>query len=526
MKKSILKLGALALSAVMVLSFAGCGAKTENVNTEKTEYGDTYPLNAQTPIKWWTYIDGNITVTANNLGDTPYGKAFQEQMGATIEFEHPTTGGGSEQFNLMLASGELPDIIDHYWTDFPGGPEKAIKDGYIIALNDYIDAYAPNFKKYMEEHPDLKKDIMTDNGTIYMFPYINCVYSTGGLIIRQDWLDDLNMSMPETIDEWHDVLLAFKEKKGATAPLSSTTQPFRTGAFSGVYNLLLDFYRDGDTVKYGYYEDSYKDFLTTMNQWYKEGLLDGNFATLDNNTITANMLNGASGVTYGGITGGIGKFNQSKADDPTYKVVAAPNPTSEKGKIPEFGQYVREVTVFGSAVSASCKDIELAVRAIDYLYSEEGIMLNNYGVEGESYTMVDGKPVFTDLIMNNPDGLTMGQALSRYAKPYNSYNSVQVLDAYEQTLTTDEMKEAYKIWGNTNEKEHMLGVLFPTEEETSKISEIQNAISTYVEEMLIKFIYGTEPLSNFDTYKANLKQMGVEELIQMKQAAYERYKVR
>jgi len=523
MKKSVLKIGVVVLSASLLFSAFGCGKKEEKADVRSGGYGDTYPLNAETPVKWWTYIDANITATANNLGDTPFGKKFIENVGADITFIHPTTGGGSEQFNLMLASGELPDIIDHYWTDFPGGPEKAIKDGYIVELNDLIDKYAPNFKKYMEEHPDFRKYIETDNGSIYMIPYINAVTTSGGVIIRQDWLDELGLEMPETIDEWYTVLKAFKEKKGATAPLSIDPYAFSTGAFSGAYGIRLSLYVDNGTVKYGYYEDAYKDFLTAMNQWYNEGLLDNNFSTLDSNAITANVLNGSTGVSYGGITSGIAKYMNSKKDDPTFRVVAAPYPTSEKGKTPEFGQYVNEVTVFGSAISSTCKDPELAMRLIDYTYSEEGIMLNNYGIEGESYNIVDGKPVYTDEVMNNDNGLTMGQALSQYAKPYNTYNSVQLFEAYEQTLTTDDMKNALKVWGNHNGKEHSTGTLHPTAEEQKRLSEIQNAISTYTEEMRIKFICGVEPISNFDTYKQKLEQLGIKEYLQMQQAAYDRF---
>lgn len=509
--------------AAMLTTVGGCGKKTaDNDAATGGGYGDSYPIKTEEEVNWWTYIDANVTATAQNIGDTPYGKKFIENTGVKINFEHPSLTGSAEQFNLMLSSGELPDIIDHYWTDFPGGPEKAISDGYIIDLSDLIDKYAPNFKKYMEEHPEYKKYISTDSGAIYMMPYINAITTSGGIIVRQDWLDELNLEMPETIDEWYTVLKAFKEKKGAAAPLSTDTYTFKAGAFSGAYGILLGLYRDGDTVKYGYYEDAYKDFLTTLNKWYNEKLFDNNFSSIDSETIRSNMLNDAAGATFGGITSGINKFMMAKKSDPTYRVVAAPYPSNEKGKKSELGQYVFPVTVFGSAISSMCKNPELAIRLIDYMYSEEGINLVNYGVEGESYNLVDGKPVYTDEVLNNPNGLTLGQALSQYARPYNNYNSVQLYEAYEQTLTTDDMKNAVKVWADQNGGEHVVLSLTPTEEEQIKLAEISNAIETYCEEMFIKFVTGTESLDNFDEYKKNLEKLGVKDFIKIKQAAYDR----
>lgn len=522
MKKIFVKASAFVMSAIMLTSLVGCGEKKETVeNTTSGGYGDTYPIQTDKTVSWWTYIDSNITATAQNLGDTPFGKKYSENVGVDIEYQHPSTTGGSEQFNLMLSSGELPDIIDHYWTDFPGGPEKAIKDGYIIDLSDLIDKYAPNFKKFLEENPQYKKDITTDSGAIYMMPYINAVLTSGGPIIRKDWLDELGLEMPETIDEWYTVLKAFKEKKGAAAPLSIMNNGF--GAFTGAYGITLGKYRDGDTIKYGYYEDSYKDLLTTLNKWYNEKLLDNNFSSTNDETVTSNFLNGVSGVTYGGITSGINKFMSAKKDDPTFKVAAAPFVAKEKGETPEFGQYTYPVTVFGSAISTMCEDPELAIRLIDYFYSEDGIMLVNYGIEGESYTMVDGAPKLKDELFNDPNGLTPGQALSQYAKPYNCYNSIQLMDAYEQQIRTPEMKNALEVWPNHNGAEHCVHNLTPTDEEQVQLAEISNALTTYCEEMFIKFVTGVEPIENFDAYKQNLEKIGVEKFIELNQAAYDRF---
>ena len=83
----------------------------------------------------------------------------------------------------------------------------------IIALNDVMDQYCPNLKKYLEENPDIDRMVKTDNGTYFAFPFIRGeerLCFTVGSFLRQDWLDELGLAVPTTIDAWHDVLVAFK----------------------------------------------------------------------------------------------------------------------------------------------------------------------------------------------------------------------------------------------------------------------------------------------------------------------------
>lgn len=521
MKKQLSAILALALSVTTLTACSGGkGGKTE---LGESKYGDTYPLNADTTLTWYIPLESNAAQSVKNLGETAFAEELQKQLGVTIEFIHPSSDSG-EAFNLMLASDELPDLISHYWPDFPGGPDKAITDGYIMDITELTEAYAPNFNKMLDENPDYVPYVKTDKGSIFQLPYVTAAKSTGGFVIRQDWLDDLGLSMPETIDEWENVLTQFKEKKGAKAPFSSElVNIFRNGGFSGAYDIMLGWYVDDGEVKFGYAEPGYKDFLTKMNEWYNKGLIDRNFSTSDSKTFTANLLNGTAGAGYGGITSGIGQLNSTKKGvDNKYKMVAAPWPTMNKGEVSEYGQKSSDVTVFGTALSSTCKDPELAMRVLDFAYSYAGQMIFNYGVEGESYDMVDDKPVFKDFILNPEEGKTTGQILSYYAKPYNSYNSVQIMDAYTQTLTSKEMLDALDVWANCTVEEHTMPKLYATDDEQTKLATLENSINTYAQEMLYKFIMGAEPISNFDKYIETLNGMGLDKLKDIKTAGYER----
>lgn len=303
---------------------------------------------------------------------------------------------------MMLASGEYPDIMEIDFYNHPGGPNKAISDGYIIALNDYMQ-YAPNLVKYLEEHPEVDKMCKTDDGTYYAFPFIRgdkslIVFS--GLMLRKDWLDDLGLEVPTTIDEWHTVLTAFKNEKGAEAPLSFLISSLKTSAaFAGAFDVRSGLYVDNGVVKYGEAEPGYKEFITTMRQWYSEGLIDKNVATLDSKILDSNVLDGKTGAMIGNVGGGMGKWVEAmKSIDPEFELVAAPYPSLNEGERVRFGQYDNMVQAYGSAsISSTCQDVELAMRYLDYGYSEEGHMLFNFGEEGVSYNMVDGYPQYTDL---------------------------------------------------------------------------------------------------------------------------------
>lgn len=542
------KLLAIMMIALLI-SLAGCsnqnktndtGGKentpvtSDNNNTLDNE-AFSYPMKTEGTLSYWTGINQNVSANYSNLGDTPFGKAWMEQTGVQIEFLHPPTGQDNEQFSLLLADGNLPDMMEYPWMTYPGGPEKAINDGVIISLNEIFEKYCPNLMTYLKENPDVDKMIKTDDGNYYVFPFIrgdDILTNTIGLMVRQDWLEDLNLEVPTTIDEWHTVLTKFKEEKGASAPFSyEYTMGVLTeqNPFTYAFNTSKSFYLDSDkTIHFGAVEDGYKQFLTTFSQWYKEELIDQDLATLALDQVSAKMTNGSAGASIGWAGSRMGVWiNAATATDPSYSLVAAPYPTLNKGDYPEFGQKEnRYPNQGGVAITASCQDIETAARLLDYAYSEAGHMLFNFGIEGESYEMVDGYPTYTDNIINNPNGWPLAQSLSAYIR--GNYNGPFVQDKryLEQYYTIDTQKETNGIWGATNAVKHTIPPITPTSAESKEFSTIMNEINTYRDEMTLKFIFGTESLDNFDEYVKTIEGMGLERALEIQNAALERYNSR
>lgn len=550
MRKELKKGTVAVLSAALLsMSMTGCGSagqetapdNTKSESNQETTSGVseqpeseefTYPMKTDTKITYWCDLNTNVAANYSNLGDAPFGKGLMERTGISIDFLHPPTGQGEEQFNLMLADGDLPDLLEYHWMNYTGGPEKAIQDGYIYELTDIIDKYCPNLKAYLEANPEIDRMVKTDEGHYYMFPFIRGdeqLRVSLGLMVRQDWLDELGLEVPTTMDEWHEVLTQFKEKKGAQAPFSyEYTMGSLTddNPFCYAYDVSRNFYLGSDgEVHYGAVEDGYRQYLETMHQWYEEGLIDPDIATQQFDQVSAKMTNGTTGASIGWAGSRMGVWTTAAIEtDPGYALSPAPVPTIKKGDRAKMGQIDNAVPNQGGvAITTSCKDVEVAARLLDWAYSEEGHMFYNFGIEGESYTLENGEPVYTDQILKNPDGLPVAQAMSAYIR--GNYNGpfVQDIRYLRQYYTYDGQKASNAIWSDNDGKSHKLPPITPTSEESDQFSAIMNEISTYRDEMTIKYILGTEDISTFDTYVSTIESMGLERALEIENAALSRY---
>ena len=555
MKKELKRTAALVMAASMAAGLAGCGGsqptetaaaakaeakgqETTAATTEPAAAEFSYPMEKGDPLQYW--VETTTTVSANfaNLGDTPFAKGLMENTGIDIEFLQPPQGQQKEQFSLIVADGDLPDIMEYNWvSDYPGGPEKAIRDGLIIPLNDVINQYCPNLKKYLSENPDVDRAVKTDDGNYYCFPFVRGdaeLRNTIGLMLRADWLEELGLEVPETVDEWHTVLTAFKEKKGAAAPYTfeyTNNQYLGANPFVAAFDTSYSFYIGSDEkVHFGAVDEGYKNYLETMHQWYEEGLIDADIATMKNDQVAAKITNGTAGASLGQAGSRMGTWlAAAQKTDPDYDLVAAPQPSTEKGKKAEFGHV--EVAYSGrssAAITTSCKDVERAARLLDWAYSDEGHMYYNFGTEGVSYTMESGNPVYTDQILKNPEGWPVSQAMSAYIR--GNYNGPFVQDEryLEQYYTMDQQKATPKVWGaaSSNGAAHVMPPITPSSDESKEFSNIINQINTYRDEMTLKFIFGDADISQFDEYVGNIEKMGLERALEIENAAYDRYKAR
>ncbi|MFD0961732.1 ABC transporter substrate-binding protein [Paenibacillus chungangensis] len=484
-------------------------------------------------LTYWAELGASPSRTLQTYNDALFYQELEKRTGVHIAFEHPAVGSEKEQFNLLIASGKYPDVIEYNFLNYPGGPEKALADNVIIELNDIIEQYAPNLKKYLDEHPDMKKQVSTDSGKMYVFPSIGIGNHgvTGGLVVREDWLKELGINEPKTIDDWTNMLRAFKEKKAASAPFTASLRNLKLSQFNGAFGIGTDFYRDNGVVKYGPIEPGYKEYLTLLNAWYEEGLIDPDFSTQDNAALDAKVINGNSGAFFAYIGGGMGKYLPALQEkDSSSNLAGVQFPILNQGDEPRFINTSYEYRGQGSVgLTSANQKIEETAKWLDYLYTDEGHILKSFGVEGVTFKDVNGYPTYTDLIVNNPDGLSVGDAMNKYLRVATPSVGFVGDDRYsEQYYTYPQQKEAFATFSQYQENayETRLPLISHTPEEANEIATIMAEVNTYQEEMLLKFIMGAESIEKFDEYVEQLKKMKIDRVVEMKQAAVERYENR
>lgn len=553
------KMGSILLSVLMLAGLlAGCSgsnSKENNTSDASSTEVSASPEAAQetiTEIKlpittepltidYWRANDAKLTASMENFGGIASYKKKEELTGIKVNFTHPPLGQQKDQFNLLIATKELPDIIYYNWADAVGGPEKMIEDGRIIRLNELIDQYAPNLKKIIESDADVKKQISLDDGTIYIFPLLKLdalkLNATSGLIMRKDWLDKLGLSVPTSIEEWHTALKAFKEKdpngngKPDELPFTGNWGPgnlTKLHDFSPGFGVIGGFQMDGDKVEFGPVQPEYKNFLETMAVWYKEGLIDPEIITNDGKAFDYKVTNNLAGSYQGGVFSGMGKyFNLMKETNPQFNLTGVPWPVSPDGTAYATFNMNNKVLTYGEAITSSADKDELKsiVQWMDFNYSPQGHELFNFGIEGESYTKEGDKITFTDTIVKNPNGLTYDQALASYALSIMDGPLNQDSRYLDALLFNEGQREANAAWMKASSALTLPPIRLSTDEASTSTS-IMSQVNTYLNEEMTAIISGQKPISEFDKMVDTIKSMGIEEAIKVHQAAYDRYKTK
>lgn len=572
MKKTVVKrLLALALTAAMALSVAACGddgskpsgdSKTPESQGSSSSGGsqaenqggssaDPAPEGNPWPddVSLSYYIRGGTAEYEPYLYKELVGiNKIQENTGIKIDFDVVCGDGEAiqTQYLAMLSSGNYPDIIQ--WLNnesYAGGVGQLYNDGIIIELNDLIDNYMPNLKKILEEHPNLAKDMMNDDGKFLYFTKLNS-FSTiddvmsityWGFLMRKDWLENVSMEVPTTMDEWYNVLTAFKTQDPNGNGIADEI-PFDAGAgaltmFYPAYNMLTGVYIDPDTgkVAYGEYTEKYKEFLTTMNKWYSEGLIDDIYDenyNLVGSDVTDEHIYGDIAGSWKGLANNWEQRLPGILDkNANADLVAVPWVKSTKdSKKYTPNTYYSTLDRTSVCISVDCKYPEAAATLIDYMYSKEGGLYLTWGVEGESYvTNADGTRSWTpaaDELVQFYDGNFPRKFT--YAMAHVSFPRLDQND----TGSTREPQyvDACALWADADRSMVYPAAISITQDQVKEAIGAETDIGSYVAEMQMKFINGEEPLTNFDNYLDTLKKMGIENLIKLYQDAYDRYQAR
>ncbi|MGI6040553.1 MAG: extracellular solute-binding protein, partial [Clostridiales bacterium] len=432
-------------------------------------------------------------------------------------------------YNLLITSGDYPDMIYHGSVTYNGGWDKAVEDGIYLKLNDYIEQYAPNYQAIRDISDEHRKMSITDSGTMYGFHEMMTEREPTwtGLGIRKDWLDDLNLEMPSTIDDWTKVLTAFKDEKGAEAPLMIPTNgKFLSSEFCSAWGIGTDFYQVNGEVRFGPVMDEYKEYLNLMRGWYSDRLLDKDFTTRTDMTGTgapSNMTGTGKTGAFPAVWGACHDVSvqNNTTDDPNYWLEPIVAPTLQEGEKVQFRSMSYQVRAATSIFATTEHPVE-CIKWLDYRYTQEATDLMWWADETVHYIDENGDRRFTDMMLNDPNGLNFYQTTSLHlGKGCIGIHDWHVM----RTVYPQELLDVCLVWDSQG-YDYVLPPITLTADEGERVVNNLNDINTLVEEYTVKCITGADTLDRFDEFVAKIYEMGIEDILEVYQVALNRYNSR
>ena len=526
MKKMKRVLSGVLTAALTAGLLAGCGGSGSSSTAGSTAAGTSGASSEERiTVKILKYKAANEV----SLDQMDIFKVMSEKFNIDFEFDNPPEENFTERLNLVMMQTELPDVImGMETTDILKYGEL----GVILPLNDYIANDMPNLKAQIDARDGVEKAITSSDGNIYYVPMLDEKVS-GNLpyIVRTDWLEQLGMERPVTIEDWEAFWEAVKTTdlngngKNDEIPFSAY-EIERLRNFCTAWGVLDDFYTDpsdGGKVHYGPIEDKYKEALQWMNEMYNKGYIDQEIITMDTSTFSAKLAQNIVASFQGVLGGHLAAQNSTMPESvPGFHVAAAEPPKGPDGIQIHSNIDLEPRNIAAATITSSCKNVDRVIEWLDYMYGEEGGLLVNMGIEGKHYTMVDGEPIFTDYVMHNPDGLSPKNAVGTYSFSQSTGPFVLSTDLTGQLddASVLEAKEQYIIPFLEQSKQYVLpGSLSFSSEADSERRAAMADIETYVDEMVMNFITGRESFDNWDTYVEKVKGMGIENVIGIYQDA-------
>ena len=582
MKKNML-LVVLLIAAMILAMFAGCGAEPQaqsaaqdapeaemqqeaasetttaeaaEAETQQTpvepdsaaepeELPEEEPVSVRESIQYPLCEPGEVEfslfTSAGGMGGTSVEtldiyQSFQQAEKATgikMTYNLAAPEATETKLNLIVASGDFPTFFTGLDMYYVSGRSAAIEDGVVTDLAPYLDECAPDYMNFVDENPGMKKLISTDEGEIpFVAPKAAASYS--GLSIRKDWLDDLGLEVPETYDELTDVLDAFKKAYGCSdAMLLSSKFCGEHDTLCAGYNMnmlrgnigSLAFEVIDGKVELFCQSDGFVDYMKMLAGWKANGYIT-HYLEIGPFNVSNYVADDSCGVWVGG--------NNYFSDDwaPAYysgsydfKAIPMADVTKTPGEAVELGGL--EVSIDGEhawSVTTACDDVEMALNWLNWWYTDEGCLAANFGNEGEHYTMVDGTPIFTDLILHDPSGygVFFATAIQLGASTPASQHPAR-LDP-RNTLENEVQQSCKDIWFPESRGTAYTYYGDMTAAESELYAARAGDIGTYVEEYMGKVIDGTTDVEEtYDEMIENCFAMGLQDVLDVKQAAYDRY---
>lgn len=478
-------------------------------------------------------------------------QAIEQITGVNIDFQVKIS---YDDYLPMFSAKTYPDVVTaNNLSKYPGRMQGMYADGVSLPLNSYLDDWMPNFSKILEDYPVIARDLRMDDGA---YTFVSALYdmnneddriasSKFGLAIRKDWLDTLGYtSVPTNMDEWFEVLCDFKnndpngdsqQNENPVCMASSAWKYFLT-AYGIDDDPCVQIDENGkETVIYGFMSDAYKEYLAEMKKWNDQGLIYNMFENTSIEKREEGILNNVAGAWKGEAH----MFDESNPDSyinklreivPEAEFAACPWPETSDGYqwcYSDINSFASDSTVITAAAKEHGTD-KAAAYLIDYMLGEEGSSLLTWGIEGESYEVVNGEK-------NLLDG--MDEMIEFYDKSiprkYTYADPLAVMlpqfgevSAYMLANQSDGYVQACRTWAEGDTRYKVSAACQLSVEQQHEVEELEDRVKDYIRKMRKRFIEGFAPLTEYDTYVAQVKELGGDRYTEVWTEAYENYKNR
>jgi putative aldouronate transport system substrate-binding protein len=516
--------------------------KTEEKSEEKTGSVEVAPP-GQFPIvseKVTLNVLMGGTTQVEDFNTNEFTKWYEEKTNVQAVFEVLPVQGGDDKLNLILASGDYPDILMS--TGLTASQIMLYgSQGMFIPLNDYIEEYGFEIKKVFEDpETSYAKEVLTNpDGNIYAMPDINQCYHCSNnrkLWIYEPWLKELGLEMPSNLEEYADVLRAFKNNdpngngSADEVPLSSEKNSliaFFMNSFiycDGNRSMLL---YDGK-IDVSFNKPEWKEGLKYLKGLYDEGLIDPESFTQDWDQLRQ-LGENPNEVILGSATGlHMGMFTQFYGESGRWLEYVAVPPLYNGDKKPTTQHDPYQVSP-DTVITDKCQYPEVAVRWIDGMYEYEAVMRSIFGRPDEEWIPaeegdigINGEPAIYKLLV--PWAETVQNITWAQQGPQVRSNTFRMGETAkpEEPLETI-LYEATKQYEPFNpDRDQLVPPVVFTEEQASELTDLEVTILDYVNQMAARFITGDADIdSEWDTYVKTLDDMNLARFIEIYQEAYE-----
>lgn len=540
----------LSLALCMILMLSACGSQESGTTdtTEGTTGAETTTTESSsaqgTDSSLWFDEELVITIlmqdnTAQPLIDyAPAQQEIHRKTNVKLEYQIVPQSSFTEKQNVLLATNNFPDMIKVTTSNITSYAEE----GIFVPLMQYVNEETmPNFYRLWQEYEEKMVKYLV-NDELYAFPVIQRDEARNGfgIVLRTDLLEKHDLEIPDTFDELIDVMASLKEiypdsipytgRKGTSQLLSTVSYMLGSGA-----DLYYDYDVDGGRVVFGPATENFKAVLSFLNECYERGVLDPDFATTTSEQLQSKMTSGQSFMFID--NSGFGQNytqllrTQEGYEDATLQVIPIPENS--------FGQRraVAYETVLADrlfAINSSVDRLDDIIKFIDWLYSEEGSNITNYGVEGESfYVDEEGEPHFIEEYINNVDDTGFQ---SKYYAVYTELGITKLNFSLwcTNTKTTFEIQRITGDWNDVVEEYWQIieaddayvdPYIMPalTLEESERVTDLLTSLTTMLEQEYNKYIMGIEPIENWDNVIQRAEELGAREIEDIYNAADARY---